>query len=127
MLIPFLTPPPPNLHRCCYLSLDDALLCCWFLFTVRANNALISATGGVVSVIFSAFTAVLATGGGSFIARQRLLQMRPLVVSLKAFLLFQHIFACFLPSCSPQYPPPPVSNECFVQRTLLFRLSFFGT
>ena len=46
------------------LGLNDALLCCVCLFTVRANNALVRTTGGVVSAIFIAFTVVLAGGGG---------------------------------------------------------------
>ena len=58
-----------HLHRDGCLGLSDALLCCLCQFTVRANNALVSTTGGVVSLIFSAFTIVLArvVGAGIFL------------------------------------------------------------
>ena len=46
-------------HGC--LGLDDALFCCLCLFT-RAKNTLVRTTRGVVTVIFSAFTVVLAKG-----------------------------------------------------------------
>ena len=51
------------LHRHGCLGLDAAFLCCVCLFTVRASNAPVRATGGFGSVIFSAFTDVLAKGG----------------------------------------------------------------
>ena len=52
-----------GLHRHGCLDLNDALLCshCLILLTVRT---LVRTTGGVVSVIFSASTVVLAKGGG---------------------------------------------------------------
>jgi len=51
-----------HVHRQGCLCLNDALLCCLCLFTVCANGALVRTTGGVVAVIFSASTAVLARG-----------------------------------------------------------------
>ena len=41
------------------MAVNDALLCLCF-FTLHANNALVRKTGGVVSVVSSAFTIVLA-------------------------------------------------------------------
>ena len=52
-----------HLRRYGCLGLNDALLCCFCLFMVRANHALVSTTAGVASVIFRALIVVLAKGG----------------------------------------------------------------
>ena len=52
-----------RLHRQGCLGLNDTLLGCLCLLTVRANNARFRATGAFVSVIFSAST---ASGGGRY-------------------------------------------------------------
>ena len=51
-------------HRHGCLGLNNALLCCLCLFTVRAKYALVRTTGGVASVIFGALPLFLPVGGG---------------------------------------------------------------
>ena len=65
-----LVPPTPfqyvffiDLHRHGCLGPNDALLCCLCLVMVCTKKALVRTTAGVVSVIFSAFTMIFASGG----------------------------------------------------------------
>ena len=52
-----------HLHRHGCWGLNDALVCCWCLATVHANNAVVRTAGGVVCIIFSVFAAVLTKEG----------------------------------------------------------------
>ena len=55
-----------HVHRQGCLCLNDALLCCLCLVGLH-TNAVVRTTGGAISVIFSAFIAVLAGGRGVLI------------------------------------------------------------